>query len=113
MPANERLLVIQRDRMRGDSFRRVAVAERVGHVAQQAASLCTLDGRALEPRVIIIHFMSDGPSSPSRGKKAGSRVICTNLGLLKGQRSWEMRRLARFSIPLSTGRRTMRAKPKD
>jgi hypothetical protein len=35
-------------------------------------------------------------------------VICTNFGELNGHTSWEVCRLSRFTIPLETGRRTVR-----
>lgn len=39
---------------------------------------------------IVIHSMSEGPSTPSRGRKAASRVTCTNLTLSNGHTSWEV-----------------------
>jgi hypothetical protein len=54
--------------------------------------------------VIVIHSISDGPSSPSRARNASSDVGAANE--FQGHTSWEMCRLPRFSIPLSTGRRT-------
>ena len=89
MPAHQRLLVVQRDRERGGGFGCAPVARRDGDVAQQAAALGALTGEPLKRAlnsscVIVTHSMSDGPSSPSRTKKAGSRVICTNLGAFLG-----------------------------
>ncbi len=43
-----------------------------------------------------------------RGRYPGSLVSRTNLGLFQGQTDWQICRLTRFPIPLSTGTRTTR-----
>jgi hypothetical protein len=111
VPAHQRFLVVERGGERRDGFGRAELPSATATLRSNPRRFVRFTAEPLKRRensscVIPIHPISDGPSIPSRGMKAGSCAGSANE--FQGQTSWARCPLPRNRIELSGGRHTGR-----
>lgn len=118
MPAHQRLVVIERAGKRRTASGEPQLPSATATLRSSLRRLARLMGEPLKRAensscVIVIHSISRGPSSPSRARNAAS--VAGSANEFQGQTSWEMYPFSHYSIPLLTGRRTVKGntKPKQ